>query len=168
MPDGEGIHVVSMSVRRILAQSVCVTTAAVMVLGGLIWMTPALSASASVAQPAASSLLPSQCAQSGTTETCTFTTTGETQFTVPENVSSIRATVVGGHGGTSLSGTQGGLGAVGAGTIAVTDGETLFLEVNVLGGTAGRDNGIVDGGAAAASPIFAPAALPLPAPPAPP
>jgi putative Ig domain-containing protein/Big-like domain-containing protein len=92
-------------------------------------------------------VLPSQCSQAGTTETCTFTTRGETQFTVPPNVSSIAATVVGGHGGTSLSGTPGGLAAVATGTLSVTAGNSLYLEVNVLGGTAGRDNGLVDGGA---------------------
>src|ERR1700683_2162888 len=52
------------------------------------------------AGPALVAALPSQCSQSGPTETCTFTTRGETQFTVPRNVSSIQATVAGGHGGT--------------------------------------------------------------------
>jgi hypothetical protein len=90
--------------------------------------------------------LPSQCVQAGSTDTCTFTTAGETSFTVPQNLTSMSATVAGGHGGTSLSGTPGGLGAVASGTVSVTPGDVLFLEVNALGGTAGRDNGIVDGG----------------------
>src|ERR1700691_4792085 len=78
--------------------------------------------------------LAAQCTQSGSTDTCTFTTRGETEFTVPPNVGSIQVTSVGGHGGTSLSGTPGGLGAVASGTVSVTAGENLFLEVNVLGG----------------------------------
>jgi hypothetical protein len=92
--------------------------------------------------------LPSQCAQSGTIETCTFTAQGETLFTVPQNVSSITATAVGASGGTALfSSPSPGLGAVAKGTIAVTPGESLYLEIDVLGGAAGRESFLVDAGA---------------------
>jgi hypothetical protein len=124
-------------------------TVAALTIAGLGGAIPALAAPVSGARPvavAADAALPAQCTQSGSTDTCTFTTRGETEFTVPPNVGSIQVTSVGGHGGTSLSGTPGGLGAVASGTVSVTAGENLFLEVNVLGGTAGRDNGIVDGG----------------------
>ena len=132
---------VSTHVRRVSALLASTVTVAGLGVSGLTWAVPAQ------AVPAAVAALPSQCAQSGTTDTCTFTTKGETEFTVPQNVSSIAVTTVGGHGGTSLSGTPGGLAAVASGTVAVTTGENLFLEVNISGGTAGRDNGIVDGGA---------------------
>jgi hypothetical protein len=148
--------VVSTHVRRVsalLAPTVAVAVAvavAVLAVGGVAWAVPALAAPATGATPAtaaATAALPSQCSQSGSTETCMFTTRGETDFTVPQNVSSIAVTAVGGHGGTSLSGTPGGLAAVASGSMSVTTGENLFLEVNISGGTAGRDNGIVDGGA---------------------
>ena len=132
---------VSTHVRRVSALLASTVTVAGLGVSGLTWAVPAQAASAAVAA------LPSQCTQSGSTDTCTFTTKGETEFTVPQNVSSIAVTTVGGHGGTSLSGTPGGLAAVASGTVAVTTGENLFLEVNISGGTAGRDNGIVDGGA---------------------
>jgi hypothetical protein len=113
-----------------------VLVAALAITGALSWMAGTAAAA-----------LPSQCSQAGTVDTCTFTTSGETAFTVPQNVNSIAATVVGKQGGSSLSGTPGGDGAVAAGTMTVTPGQLLYLEVGVLGGSAGRDNGIIDGGA---------------------
>jgi hypothetical protein len=139
----------SRHVRRVSAVAVRIAVGAIVAAGIGAGSVPALAAPAVTGRPlapAAPATLPSQCAQSASTDTCTFTTKGETQFTVPQNLTSIQVTVVGGHGGSSLSDTPGGLAAVASGTIAVTTGEDLYLEVNVLGGSAGRDNGIVDGG----------------------
>lgn len=86
--------------------------------------------------------LPAGCSQGGPTATCTYTAQGETAFVVPAGVTSVTATVVGAQGGTSfVGGASGGLGAQATGTIAVTPGESLFLEVNVLGAGGGRQNG---------------------------
>lgn len=82
------------------------------------------------------------CSQSGTTVTCTYTAGGETPLVVPFGVSSMNATVVGAQGGNDFLGDgAGGLGAQARGTIGVTSGETLYLQVDVLGGRSGQDNG---------------------------
>jgi Bacterial Ig-like domain (group 3)/Putative Ig domain len=146
--------VVSTHVRWPLAAIARVTAVAITAVGLSAGAAPALAAPAVAAAPAATgapaaaapAALPSQCVQSGTTDTCVFTSQGQTTFTVPQNLSSIQVTAVGGHGGSSIADTPGGLGAVASGTIAVTDGESLYLEVNVLGGSAGHDSGLVDAG----------------------
>ena len=84
---------------------------------------------------------PAGCSQSGTTVTCTYTSGGETAFVVPAGVNSVDATVVGQQGGSDYGdGNAGALGAVASGTIGVTGGEMLYLEVGVLGGSGGRGN----------------------------
>jgi hypothetical protein len=96
----------------------------------------AVGVSGSAAAP-----LPSGCSQLGSTVTCTFTAQGESQFVVPQDVNSVIATVVGAHGGVDFaSSAAGGLGARATGVVGVTPGETLYAEVNVLGGDGGRDS----------------------------
>ncbi len=97
-----------------------------------------VTAAIALAAPGLASALPAGCALAGTTATCRYTTAGETQFTVPAGVTSVSATVVGAHGGSDFGGgTPGGLGAVAGGTVTVTPGEPLDLEVGILGGAAG-------------------------------
>jgi hypothetical protein len=69
----------------------------------------------------------------------TFTTPGETQFVVPDGVTSINAFVFGAQGGSFFGTGPGGLGAQAKGTLPVAPGELLYVEVNVLGGDGGRD-----------------------------
>ena len=89
----------------------------------------------------AAAALPAGCTQGGPTATCTYTSGGETPFVVPNGVFSVTATAVGAQGQSDHFGQgSGGLGAQATGTIAVTPGETLYLEVNVLGGRGGNDN----------------------------
>ena len=115
------------------------------VAAGLALLAAVVSAGQASAAPAA---LPANCTQSGTTVTCTYTAGGESQFTVPQGVNSITATAVGAQGGTSFAtDTPGGLGAQATGSLAVTPGQTLYLEVGVLGGAGGATNdGFVLGG----------------------
>jgi Putative Ig domain len=136
--------VVSMPVVRVLRavpRPAGLVLAAALGAAGLVAALPAGSALAD------SAALPSGCTLSGTTVTCTYTAYGETQFVVPPGLSSITATVVGAEGGqaVSISGTP-GLGAQATGTIGVMPGQTLYLEVDVLGGGAGEnDAGVVRG-----------------------
>jgi hypothetical protein len=92
----------------------------------------------------AAAALPSGCAQSGSTVTCTFSATGSEQsFAVPAGVSSVTVTAVGGDGGSGGSGDQGasgvagGFGASVTGSLPVTGGDTLYVEV----GGNGQDDG---------------------------
>jgi hypothetical protein len=80
--------------------------------------------------------LPSNCTQSLTTVTCSFSPTGSEQtFAIPVGVSSVHVVATGASGGTTFIG-QGGAGAQVASDLAVTSGGTLFVEVNVGGGGA--------------------------------
>ena len=84
---------------------------------------------------AASAALPSNCAQSGITVTCTFTAQGESQFTVPFGVSSITATTVGAQGRPdNVTATPGGLGAQATGSFTVGGGQTMHVEVGAWAG----------------------------------
>ena len=99
--------------------------------------------------------LPAGCSQVANTVTCTYSYTGdEQQFTVPTGVTSINITGIAGKGGAgflpgSFDGTPGvgGFGATVTGTISVTPGETLFVEVggngtsNSAGGAGGFNGG---------------------------
>ncbi|MDN5760684.1 MAG: hypothetical protein L0H59_19535, partial [Tomitella sp.] len=92
---------------------------------------------------AAPAALPSNCTQAGTTFTCTFTAAGESRFTVPFGVTSVAATAVGAQGGMfPRNGASGGLGAQATGTFSVTRGQTLYVEVDVLGGAGGTVAGL--------------------------
>jgi len=54
---------------------------------------------AAVPAQAAPAALPAGCTAASGTVTCTYTASGQTQFTVPPGVSSLTATVVGAQGG---------------------------------------------------------------------
>jgi hypothetical protein len=90
----------------------------------------------------------------------TFTTVGEAHFVVPTGVSAITVTATGAQGGGgSYAGCKGGFGATVTSTIAVTQGETLFVEVGGQGGDseispnpAGGANGGGTGGTDAHTP----------------
>jgi len=66
-------------------------------------------------------------------ETVTFTGAGEHAFTVPDGVTTLTATAVGGKGGDGYDagtlGGSGGYGAVVSGDLAVAGGESLYAEV---------------------------------------
>jgi hypothetical protein len=53
-------------------------------------------AAPALASPASPAALPAGCTASAGTVTCTYTTAGEHQFTVPAGVTSVAATAVGG------------------------------------------------------------------------
>lgn len=99
---------------------------------------------ASVPALAAPAALPSECTVSNAVNvTCTYTTQGETVFTVPDGVTGFTVTAVGAQGGAGLTAGDpgGGLGAVATGTLGsavVRPGQTYYVEVNVLGGDGGR------------------------------
>ena len=73
-------------------------------------------------------------------DTKTFNFTGGEQlFTVPNGVTSLNVVAIGGKGGSSGGGTggigaAGGFGATATGTVAVTPGQVLFVEVAGNGG----------------------------------
>ncbi len=96
----------------------------------------------------ARAVVPAGCSQTGSTVTCTFAAQGETQFVVPLGVSSLTATAVGAQGGPDGFNhvSAGGLGAIATAVVAVTPGQALYLEVNVLGGAGGGPFGAAGGG----------------------
>jgi Glycine rich protein len=86
--------------------------------------------------------------------TSTFTTPGESTFTVPAGVTTITVDATGGQGGggyTTPGGCEGGAGASVTGTLAVTAGEVLYVEVGGAGGDdwhgTSYDGGVNGGGA---------------------
>jgi len=84
-------------------------------------------------------------------ETVTFKYTGkEQEFKVPEGVSSItvdaRGAAGGESGGSDFNHAVGGMGARVQGTVAVTAGETLQINVGGQGGTEGNQEGGWNGG----------------------
>ncbi|HYY22171.1 MAG TPA: glycine-rich protein, partial [Thermoleophilaceae bacterium] len=81
--------------------------------------------------------LPPNCAQSASTVTCTFSSTGAEQvFSVPAGTTRVRIKAVGAPGGVGAQGETGGAGAVASGTVSSTVGETLYIEVGGAGGQA--------------------------------
>jgi hypothetical protein len=98
--------------------------------------------------------LPSNCAVSGDTVTCSYSSTGSEQtFSVPGGVSSIMGVAIGGAGAagagtdTGSSGGAGGFGGRVTGDVSVTPGEVLYVEVGGNGsGAAGGFNGGAAGG----------------------
>jgi len=78
-------------------------------------------------------------------------TPGPYSVTVPQCVTSLNFTVVGGSGGASdpTYGTSGGKGASIAGTLAVTPGDVLNLTVGANGGPAVANGGLGNGGSGA-------------------
>ena len=118
-------------------------------LAGSLALGAAALLAAAVPAQAAPAALPAGCTAASGTVTCTYTASGQTQFTVPPGVSSLTATVVGAQGGADFGLAQpGGLGAVATGTLTVTPAQTLYLEVGILGGAAGQlVPGFTDSGA---------------------
>ena len=97
----------------------------------------------------AAASLPSGCSSSGVTVTCTFSYTGAAQtFMVPTGITSIRVDARGAAGG-SVHAAAGGKGARVQGTLGVTSGETLQVNVGGQGGNGlcpAGDNGGWNGG----------------------
>jgi hypothetical protein len=80
------------------------------------------------------------------TVTETFPSTGtEQSFTVPVGVSSVRVEGIGAPGGTGFGGVPGGAGADVVGTLPVTAGEVLYVEVAAVGFNGGGSGGLGGG-----------------------
>jgi len=82
--------------------------------------------------------LPSNCAASGATVTCTYSAGSEGTFTVPAAISSVHVVAVGAGGNTTFAGT-GGPGAQVTADLSVTPGSMLYAEVDIGGGPGGAD-----------------------------
>ncbi|WP_249012070.1 Ig-like domain repeat protein [Conexibacter sp. DBS9H8] len=91
-----------------------------------------------VAAVMASSALAAECG-TGTLsgKTCTYTTAGQNQFTVPAGVTEITVTAVGGAGDGGGPGAAGGRGATVTADLPVSAGTTYYTEVGAAGATAG-------------------------------
>jgi hypothetical protein len=85
-----------------------------------------------------------------------FTTAGESQFTVPGGVYAVQADLVGGAGGAStisgISLASGGLGGFADARLAVTPGEVLYIEVGA-NGASGSGRAFNGGGAGASDSV---------------
>ncbi|MBV9917003.1 MAG: hypothetical protein JO153_10930 [Solirubrobacterales bacterium] len=91
--------------------------------------------------------LPSNCSQVGSTVSCKFSYTGaEQRFTGPAGTTSVRVVAIGAAGGAASLGEPGGAGAVATGTLKVTGGQTLYVEVGGAGGNYGNDVAGFNGG----------------------
>ncbi|WP_392752781.1 Ig-like domain-containing protein [Streptomyces sp. LN590] len=113
----------------------------------------AVVATASLALPAAVLVLPTAGTAAAATApqqtTVTFTTPGETAFTVPAGVTSLSITATGAAGQNgSIPVSLGGAGATVSGTVTVPAGATtLYVNVNTGGGSGGTFGGGVGAGA---------------------
>jgi len=98
-------------------------------------MLPASALAAAPAVPAAAAAaaaLPAGCGQTGATVSCTYGFTGgEQSFTVPSGVSAVQVSAIGAAGAPSYGGAQGGRASQVTGTLTVTAGQVLFVEVAV-------------------------------------
>jgi hypothetical protein len=86
--------------------------------------------------------------------TCTYLASGtEHLFVVPDGVTSLAVTAVGGTGGRAVDGPAAGQPAAVTGTLAVSPGSTLFLAVGGNGGDGARatDGATAPGGSAGAN-----------------
>jgi hypothetical protein len=98
--------------------------------------------------------LPPNCTRSGNEVTCKFSFTGapDQTFEIPAGVSSVNVVAVGAPGGGAgprfPSPVPGGAGAVASGTLKVTGGQTLYVEVGGSGGDgwSGSEGGFNGGG----------------------
>ncbi|MGO9752282.1 MAG: spherulation-specific family 4 protein [Solirubrobacteraceae bacterium] len=82
-------------------------------------------------------------------QTVTFSSIqAEQTCVIPPGVSSVQITAVGAPGGQGATGVSGGAGAVATGTLSVTPGKTLYIEVGGAGGpnTSGGAGGYNGGG----------------------
>ncbi|MCD2188787.1 hypothetical protein [Actinomycetospora soli] len=115
------------------------------------------------ASAAPTQALPSQCAQSGSSVTCTYLAAGGQQtLAIPANATNVRVTVrggaggAGGDGGGATAGAAGGNGAVVSGALPTAAGTTLTIRPGVRGadgtdgtaaaGTGGAGSGTGGGG----------------------
>ena len=104
--------------------------------------------------------LPSNCSQKGGVVTCSFSFTNfpDQTFEVPAGISSVGIVAVGAPGGSTgprfPSPTPGGAGAVASGTVSVTGGQTLYVEVGGAGDAGFTDSagGFNGGGPGDAAP----------------
>ena len=104
------------------------------VIGCLVFWAVALAGSAGA--------LPSNCTQSGSMVTCTYSGAGTYTFAVPAEVSSLDVTAVGAGGGQGDYGGAGGQGAsVEDPAVSVTAGQTLGVVVGGAGGAGTDTNG---------------------------
>jgi hypothetical protein len=69
-----------------------------------------------------------------TPRSVTYTTVGESQFTVPAGVHAVDVSLTGARGGSDLNWAPGGRGATVTGTLPVTPGQKLSVEVGGPGG----------------------------------
>lgn len=95
--------------------------------------------------------LPSDCSQSGSTVTCSFSYTGAEQaFAVPKGITHLRVTAVGaaGFNNAPQGGGTGGAGGTASATISVTPQSDLYVEVGGTGGDGGWNGGAGLGGGA--------------------
>ena len=126
MCDGSVVHLASSA--RFLAQRFARRWLAVA------FLSPSLLASV-LGTGQARAALPSNCAQSGINVSCKFSFTGarDQTFKVPAGISSVAIVAVGAPGGASgpriPNPVPGGAGAVARGTLTVTGGETLYIEI---------------------------------------
>ena len=95
-------------------------------------------AALSGAEQARAGTLPSNCAASGTTVTCTYSAGSEGTFTVPAAIRIVHVVAVGAGGHTTFAGV-GGAGAQVTADLSVTPGSTLYAEVDIGGGPGGAD-----------------------------
>jgi len=84
-------------------------------------------------------------AEAAETASQTFTGAGEHVFVVPAGVSSVQVTLVGGNGGAGNGGEAGGVPATVSATLALTAGQTLYVEVAGNGGSATAPDSAVGG-----------------------
>jgi len=134
----------------------------------------ALGVLAAVVQAGPASAASGDCVTVGKLTTCTFTFTGGAQtWTVPAGIHSATFTLYGAEGGTAVGGiinsvpvpgAVGGLGADVTGTLAVTPGTVLQVNVGQAGGSGtgatfggGGSGGITGGAGGGASDVRSPA-----------
>jgi Bacterial Ig-like domain (group 3)/Domain of unknown function DUF11 len=112
-----------------------------------------LALAAAVIPAGAAAAQPSNCSQSGSTVTCTFTESGAAvTWPVPAGLTSAALTLYGGSGGSaSSSGGAGGAGAEVTGTVALSGISSLTLNVAGAGGDGPSGTAGYGGGGASGS-----------------
>jgi len=91
---------------------------------------------------AGSAIAATTCPTAPGVQSVTFSSTGAEQTCViPAGVSSVSVTAVGAPGGAGFNSQPGGTGAVATGTLSVTAGNTLYVEVGGAGGQADYGRG---------------------------
>ena len=102
----------------------------------------------------AGAIAPASASAAPPTVTKSFASTGAQQeFTVPLGVSSVRVEAIGAPGGMGFGGVPGGVGADVVGTLPVTAGEVLYVEVAATGFNGGGSGGLGGGSGGDASDV---------------